>query len=77
MRAGLPDRGGIHSLRHSFATHLLEAGIDILTLKRLMGHSSLASTTVYVQVRQERLMGSALDLLDFRRAQQSPFGPGC
>ena len=76
-RAGLPDRGGIHSLRHSFATHLLEAGIDVLTLKRLMGHSSLASTTVYLHVRQERLMGSALDLLDFRRGQQSPSEPGC
>lgn len=71
QRAGLPDRGGIHSLRHSFATHLLEAGIDPLSLQRLMGHSSLASTTVYVHVRQERLMGSALDLLRFDRHSPS------
>ena len=72
-RAGLPDRGGIHSLRHSFATHLLEAGVDPLTLQRLLGHSRLATTTTYLHVRQERLdhISSALDLIDFGRARQS------
>ena len=70
--AGLPDRGGIHSLRHSFATHLLEAGVDLLTLQRLLGHSRLTTTTTYLPVRQERLdhVSSALDLIDFGRARQ-------
>jgi len=65
-RAGLPDKGGIHSLRHSFATHLLEAGVEITVVQRLLGHSSLSTTTNYLHVRQQRLsqIGGPLDLLD-------------
>jgi integrase/recombinase XerD len=65
-RAGLPDKGGIHSLRHSFATHLLEAGVEITILQRLLGHTSLATTSTYLHVRQERLaqIAGPLQLLD-------------
>jgi site-specific recombinase XerD len=64
-RAGLPNRGGIHCLRHSFATHLLEAGVDILTLKMLLGHSHFTTTAGYLHVSRERLMTvrSPLDTL--------------
>jgi site-specific recombinase XerD len=55
QRAGLPRQGGIHSLRHSFATHLLESGVEITVVQRLLGHTSLNTTAGYLHVRQERL----------------------
>ena len=68
-RAKLPKRGGIHTLRHSFATHLLEAGVEITVVQRLLGHTSLATTSTYLHVRQERLaqIKSPLQLLDLKR----------
>jgi site-specific recombinase XerD len=69
QRAGLPRQGGIHSLRHSFATHLLESGVEITVVQRLLGHTSLNTTAGYLHVRQERLgqITSPLQLLDFNR----------
>jgi len=71
-RAGLPDKGGIHSLRHSFATHLIESGVEITVVQRLLGHSSLSTTSVYLHVRQERLaqIQSPLQLLQLSQASQ-------
>lgn len=62
-RAGLPNRGGIHSLRHSFATHLLEDGVEITVIRQLLGHASLAATSIYLHVSGTRLqeMRSPLD----------------
>ena len=73
-RAGLQRHGGIHSLRHSFATHLLESGVEITVVQRLLGHSSLATTSGYLHVRQERLaqIQSPLQLLDLSRLGTGP-----
>lgn len=50
-RAGIVKKGGIHMLRHCFATHLLEEGVELHTIQVLMGHRSLRSTTRYARLR--------------------------
>lgn len=47
-KANITKQGGIHSLRHAFATHLLESGTDIFAIKALLGHSSIQSTVRYL-----------------------------
>jgi site-specific recombinase XerD len=69
-RAGIEQGSGIHTLRHSFATHLFDAGVDPHTIQLLLGHRSIKTTLKYVHVSRRHLMQvrSPLDLLCFESA---------
>lgn len=64
-KAGIRKRSGIHGLRHAFATHLLEAGVDLHRIQRLLGHGHITTTMRYFHLAQRHLENTAspLDLL--------------
>lgn len=75
--AGIVKPATMHTLRHSYATHLLEAGVNLVVLQRLLGHSDLATTSRYlhVSVRDFASTPSLLDLLAVPREQPNAAAP--
>jgi len=69
LRAGIQKHGGIHALRHAYATHMIESGVDVLTVQRLLGHRSVSTTMRYFHLSQGQvsIIRSPLDLLDSSR----------
>jgi site-specific recombinase XerD len=76
-RAGLTRRFSTHALRHTFATELLEAGVDLFSIQKILGHRCLSTTAHYTHVRRSHLQEAcqSLDLLPLEQLRQGPAPP--
>lgn len=66
QKAGITKKAAPHTLRHSFATHLMNNGVDLVTIQALMGHSNMKTTSIYLHVKDYKTLNivSPLDVLD-------------
>ena len=55
-KTGITKHASVHTLRHCFATHLLENGTDICYIQRLLGHRNIATTTIYLHLQRMDLL---------------------
>jgi site-specific recombinase XerD len=67
--AGIQRKGGIHTLRHTFATHLLEQGTGLRHIQEVLGHSSIKTTEIYTHVSNKEILKirSPLSTLNLKR----------
>ncbi len=77
LRAGITKRMGPHTLRHCFATHMLEAGTDLRTIQLLLGHRRLKDTAIYLHLSRRHLHAAInpldqITLCDFSKQAQPP-----
>jgi integrase/recombinase XerD len=74
IKSGIDNQGGIHSLRHSFATHLHEQGYDIREIQALLGHSSIKTTEIYTHISKKNIakIKSPISRLNLGRIRSHP-----
>jgi len=73
-RAGITKQCGIHTLRHSFATHMIETGSGVFQLQKFLGHRHLTTTLVYVHLNEEKTVArSPLDVYSDRFKNESAY----